>query len=165
MSGSSQHDKDIALLMASEAGDLDRATALLTAGASSAYQDSVGRTALMAATQQNHLALAGLLIRAGADVNQRDITRLSPYLCAGVNGFRELMRRCLAAGADVTSVNRFGGTVLLPASEKGYLKTVQIALQHGVPERSARPCRGWFLEVCSAANDWRRWWIATMCIA
>ena len=23
----------------------------------------------------------------------------------------------------------------------------------------------WFLEVCSAANDWRRWWIATMCIA
>ena len=40
-----------------------------------------------------------------------------------------------------------------------------LTLQHGVPERSARPCRGWFLEVCSAANDWRRWWIATMCIA
>ena len=40
-----------------------------------------------------------------------------------------------------------------------------LMLHHGAPGRDARPCRGWFLEVCSAANGWRRWWIATMCIA
>ena len=40
-----------------------------------------------------------------------------------------------------------------------------LTLQHGAPERSARPCRDWFSAVCSAASDWKRWWTATMCIA
>ena len=42
--------------------------------------------------------------------------------------------------------------------------TVPLTLHHGALGRSARPCRGWFLEVCSAAKDWKHWWIATMCI-
>jgi len=32
-----------------------------------------------------------------------------------------------------------------------------LTLHHGVPERSARPCRDWSSVVCSAANGWRRW--------
>ena len=40
-----------------------------------------------------------------------------------------------------------------------------LTLHHGVPGRSAQPCRDWFSAVHSAANDWRRWWIVTMCIA
>ena len=32
-----------------------------------------------------------------------------------------------------------------------------LTLQHGVLERSARPCRDWSSVVCSAANGWRRW--------
>lgn len=50
----------------------------------------------------------------------------------GANGFHEILSLTLAAGADTTSVNRFGGTTLLPSSEKGYLRTVQKCLEAGV---------------------------------
>lgn len=39
----------------------------------------------------------------------------------------------IAGGADLKSVNRFGGTALLPSSEKGYLKTVEVCIDAGVP--------------------------------
>lgn len=113
------------LIQAADRGDLAAVEQLLARGADVHHKDASGRTALMAATQKNHIPLAQKLIEAGSDVNARDITMLSPYLCAGANGFHEILSLTLAAGADTTSVNRFGGTTLLPSSEKGYLRTVQ----------------------------------------
>ena len=137
-----QNARNLALHAACEAGDAARAAALLAEGASVSWKDGGGRTALMIATQKNDLALARTLVDAGSDVNERDATLLSPYLCSGANGVHELMALYLAHGADVKSVNRFGGTVLLPSSEKGYLKTVQVALKSGVPVNHANHL-GW----------------------
>ena len=137
-----QNARNLALHAACEAGDIARAAALLAEGASVSWKDGGGRTALMIATQKNDLALAKALVDAGSDVNERDVTLLSPYLCSGANGFHELMALYLAHGADAKSVNRFGGTVLLPSSEKGYLKTVQVALKSGVPVNHANHL-GW----------------------
>jgi len=36
-------------------------------------------------------------------------------------------------GADVRSTNRYGGTALIPASERGHVSTVRILLAAGVP--------------------------------
>ena len=105
------------LVAAAEKDDTEAIEHLLTAGASVDETDASGRTALMAATQRNDLALARRLIEAGSDVNARDATQLTPYLCAGANGFAEILKLTLAAGADRESVNRFGGTPLLPSSE------------------------------------------------
>ncbi len=57
---------------------------------------------------------------------------MTPYLCAGANGFHRILRGTIDAGADLRSVNRFGGTALLPSSEKGYLATVHVCLDAGV---------------------------------
>ena len=67
---------------------------------------------------------------------------LSPYLCAGANGFNEIFKLAIASGADRNSVNRFGGTPLLPASEKGFLRTVRVCLAAGIPVDRANDL-GW----------------------
>lgn len=95
--------------------------------------DSMERSPLMHAVLANNLAMTGLLIEAGANPNQKDATELSPFIAAAANGFDEVFQLLLTAQPELTSVNRFGGTALLPSSEKGYLKTVQLAIGAGVP--------------------------------
>lgn len=75
-------------------------------------------------------------------MNARDITLLTPFICSGANGFHEILSLMLNYGADLKSVNRFGGTALLPSSEKGYLKTVQRCLDAGIPVNHANDL-GW----------------------
>ena len=38
----------------------------------------------------------------------------------------------LAHGADLKSVNRYGGTALIPASERGHVETVRTLIEAGV---------------------------------
>ncbi|MDY0394495.1 tetratricopeptide repeat protein [Virgibacillus halophilus] len=47
--------------------------------------------------------------------------------------FFDILNLMVSAGADKADVNRFGGTALLPAAEKGFLRTVQVCLDAGVP--------------------------------
>lgn len=121
------------LLKAVGDGHIKQAEALLHMGISVDEQDENGRTALMIAVMNNDLHMAELLLDKGADLNIRDYTMLSPWLCAGANGFHKILQAALKYQPEITSINRFGGTVLLPSSEKGYLKTVEIALKAGVP--------------------------------
>lgn len=120
------------LMQETEKGNLAEVERLLQEGASVHYQDDKGRTPLMSATQQNHIPMAKVLIEAGSDVNQRDKMMLTPWICAAANGFYEILELG-APHADVKLANRFGGTALLPSSEKGFLKAVDVALKAGVP--------------------------------
>ncbi|MCZ6798549.1 MAG: ankyrin repeat domain-containing protein, partial [Gammaproteobacteria bacterium] len=53
----------------------------------------------------------------------------SPYLYAGAEGRLEILRMTLEYGADLSSINRYGGTALIPAAHHGHIQTVAELLQ------------------------------------
>ncbi len=72
--------------------------------------------------------MARLLIEAGADVNAQDDRRDSAFLLAGAEGAVAILRLA-APSADVTILNRFGGTALIPAAERGHVEAVRFLLE------------------------------------
>lgn len=121
------------LLKQAELENMNEVKRIVEEGALIDQQDHQGRTPLMIAVQKNNLEMASYLMEKGADLNVRDNTMLSPWLCAGANGFHRILEKALEFSPDKKSTNRFGGTVLLPSSEKGYLKTVEVGIKAGVP--------------------------------
>ena len=49
----------------------------------------------------------------------------NPFLYAGAEGLLDILRLTIEAGADPTLTNRFGGTALIPASERGHVEVVR----------------------------------------
>lgn len=58
---------------------------------------------------------------------------LSPFIVVATNGFTEIFQLLLQYSPDLVLFYRFGGTALLPSSEKGIIRVVQKALDAGVP--------------------------------
>jgi ankyrin repeat protein len=112
------------LVIAAERGDVAAVRQLLASGAPVDQRDARGRTALLAATHENRIEAARLLIAAGADVNAKDSIDDSPYLYAGAEGRLEILRLTLPK-ADLKSVNRYGGTALIPAAHHGHVEVVR----------------------------------------
>src|SRR5690606_15513038 len=56
----------------------------------------------------------------------------SPYLYAGARGHDEILAMTLDHGADLKSTNRYGGTALIPAAERGHVQTVRTLIAAGV---------------------------------
>ncbi|MDI9674949.1 ankyrin repeat domain-containing protein, partial [Pseudomonas aeruginosa] len=50
----------------------------------------------------------------------------------GAEGRLEILRLTLLHGADLKSTNRYGGTALIPACERGHVEVVKTLLQAGV---------------------------------
>ena len=119
--------RDQALIAAAGKGDLATVERLVREGASVKAKDGRGRSALLAATHGNHVAVARALIAAGADVNAKDDIEDSPYLYAGAEGRIEILKMTLAT-ADLKSVNRYGGTALIPAAHHGHPDAVRVLL-------------------------------------
>jgi len=111
--------RDQALIAASARGDLASVERLIREGAGVRARDNRGRTALLVATHGNHVAVARALIAAGSDVNAKDDVEDSPYLYAGAEGRIEILTMTLPT-ADLKSVNRYGGTALIPAAHHGH---------------------------------------------
>jgi len=88
---------------------------------------------LIAAAKANNAPLVAELIGRGGNVNAKDPIQDSAFLFAGAEGLNDVLQLTLAAGADVTSINRYGGTALIPASEHGHVETVKILINAGVP--------------------------------
>ncbi|ALL04717.1 hypothetical protein AQ505_03970 [Pedobacter sp. PACM 27299] len=88
-----------------------------------------GETPLMAVTYLNQVQMAKLLIDAGANVNTQDNLQNSPFLYAGAAGQLEILKLCLKSGADYKVFNRYNGTALIPACEKGHLAVVEELLK------------------------------------
>ncbi|KAG5510432.1 hypothetical protein GH5_06631 [Leishmania sp. Ghana 2012 LV757] len=108
------------------------------------------RTPLHICVWDNFVEGAKLLLDAGADVNALDDLHDSPYLLCGAEGRQEIMehiyknaertvrygsqtsRRMKTSVPDLSIVNRFGGSALIPACERGHVDMVRLLAEKGV---------------------------------
>ena len=117
------------LLAASERGDATAAALALRAGAGLETRDERGRTALLLAATKDHLAVARLLVHLGADPDALDDRHDTPWLVTGVTGSVDMLEILLPARPDLMIRNRFGGTSLIPASERGHVAYIRRAVR------------------------------------
>jgi hypothetical protein len=115
-------DRD--LFAAAERGDAGGIAAALARGARIDAQDSRGRTPVMAATHARQTLAVKVLLQSGADVNLQDNRRDNPFLYAGAEGLLDILRLAIDAKANTRITNRFGGTALIPAAERGHVDVV-----------------------------------------
>lgn len=120
----------LTLIQAAERGETPTVLDLLRAGADLNGRDERGRTAVMAATHGNQVETVRALIDAGADIHLQDNLRDNPFLYAGAEGLLEILKLTITAGASPTLTNRFGGTALIPAAERGHVEVVAEILAH-----------------------------------
>ncbi|KQX55714.1 MULTISPECIES: ankyrin repeat domain-containing protein [unclassified Streptomyces] len=120
---------DETLLTAAAHGDAVAVHAALDAGARVDARDRHRRTPLLRAARHDHVPVARLLLAAGADPNAQDDRSDSPWLVTGVTGGVAMMRTLLPAGPDLGLTNRYGGTALIPAAERGHVAYVRALLR------------------------------------
>ena len=125
MSAAEQQALDAMLIQVAEAGDTPAVLSLLGSGANINARDGRGRTAVMAATHANQVEAVRALIAAGADINLRDDRLDNPFLYASAEGLFEIVKLTIDANADTRLTNRFGGTALIPAAERGHVEIVR----------------------------------------
>ncbi len=118
------------LIQAAEEGDTPTLLQLLAAGAAINSRDAQGRTPVMAATHGNHVETVQALIDAGADIDIQDNRQDNPFLYAGAEGLLAILKLTIDAGANTKLTNRFGGTALIPAAERGPVEVVAELLNH-----------------------------------
>jgi ankyrin repeat protein len=123
------NDKVNLLWRAAKENDVTTIKKLIREGVNIEAGDSKRRTALMIATHQQNNEAAKVLTDAGANVNALDDMHDSPFLYAGANGYTEIVSYCLQRGADFTVFNRYNGTALIPACERGHVETVKELLK------------------------------------
>ena len=127
--GTQNNDKVKLLWKAAEANDVTTIKKLIHEGVSIEANDKKQRTALMIATHKQNNEAAKALIEAGANVNALDDMHDSPFLYAGASRYTEIVSYCLQHGADFTVFNRYNGTALIPACERGHVETVKELLK------------------------------------
>ena len=66
---------------------------------------------------------------AGADVDVRDDALSNAFLALGETGNVAVLDAVLEGRPDVTLTNRFGGTALIPAAERGHVEMVRALLE------------------------------------
>ncbi|MND69538.1 Ankyrin repeats (3 copies) [compost metagenome] len=101
----------------------------IDAGGNLEEQNDKGETLLMIATYENNTEAAKLLIAQGSNVNAQDKMLNSPFLYAGASGYVEILKMCLTANPDYKVYNRYGGTALIPACERGHIEIVKELLK------------------------------------
>jgi ankyrin repeat protein len=69
-----------------------------------------------------------LLVAAGADVDAQDDMRSNAFLALGETGDVAVLDEVLRANPDVGLTNRFGGTALIPAADRGHVEMVRALL-------------------------------------
>ncbi|MFI9029469.1 ankyrin repeat domain-containing protein [Streptomyces sp. NPDC053560] len=116
------------MLKAARAGDAPAVRAALDRGARVEARDAKRRTPLLLAATGDHIEAAEALVEAGADPDALDWRHDTPWLVTGVTGSVKMARVLAAAEPDYTLVNRYGGTSLIPASERGHADYVREVL-------------------------------------
>lgn len=119
---------DARLLAAADRGDIEVVRAALAAGANVNVRGAAGQPPLVLAAASHRAEVARVLVEAGGDVNQQDDRKDSAFLLAGAEGDVATLR-VVAPSADPTILNRFGGTALIPAAERGHVEAVRFLLE------------------------------------
>lgn len=88
--------------------------------------DEQCRSLLLIATSLQFNAMATILVNNGADVNQQAQNQDTPFLLAGATGQTVLVKLFLNNGARFDIFNRYHGTALIPACERGHIETVKL---------------------------------------
>ena len=127
--GTQNNDKVKLLWKAAKENDVATIRKLTEERVNLEATDSRRRTALMIATHEQNNEAAKALIEGGADVNALDDMHDSPFLFAGASGYTKIVSYCLQHGADFTVFNRYNGTALIPACERGHVETVKELLK------------------------------------
>ncbi|MBP3942610.1 ankyrin repeat domain-containing protein [Sphingobacteriaceae bacterium WQ 2009] len=99
---------------------------LLQEGLDANLIDGDKRSLLLIATLHGHIDMAKILLRYGALVNQQAENMDSAFLYAGASGQVALLKLYLEHGAAFDVYNRYQGTALIPACERGYIETVRL---------------------------------------
>lgn len=106
--------------------DVKAVRELLSEGVDVNTQDERNRSLLLIATVNQDVAMAELLVAEGADVNMQADNLDSPFLYAGASGQTDLVKLYLENGARFDVFNRYNGSALIPACERGHIETVQL---------------------------------------
>ncbi|RTZ49608.1 ankyrin repeat domain-containing protein [Chryseobacterium arthrosphaerae] len=109
--------------------DIAGVKSALDNGADVNTRDKKGRSLLLIATIERQTEMAKLLVSCKADVNLQDDQLDSPFLYAGASGQTELVRLFLENGARFDVFNRYNGTALIPACERGHVETVKVLVK------------------------------------
>ncbi|GEM51065.1 hypothetical protein EB1_08550 [Empedobacter brevis NBRC 14943 = ATCC 43319] len=118
------NEKDI--LNAVKNNDIQAVRKALENGADVNTTDNSRRSLLLIATNKTNIEMAKLLVKYGADVNQQADNLDSPFLYAGTSGQTELVQLFLNHGARFDVFNRYNGSALIPACERGHIETVKL---------------------------------------
>lgn len=114
------------IIQAVKKGQVQLVEAALSEGADVNTVDDNKRSLLLIATHSNNLEMAKLLVKYGANVNQQDDIFDSPFLYGGASGYADLVKLFLSNGARFDVFNRYNGSALIPACERGHLEVVNI---------------------------------------
>jgi len=120
-----QKKLDVQLIAAAGEGNFSEVQRLLKVGADINLQDNRGRTPVMVATHARNAEMVYLLIQNGADINIQDNMKDNPFLYAGAEGLLDILKLTIDAKPDTKLTNRFGGTALIPAADRGHVKIVK----------------------------------------
>ncbi|MBV4360408.1 ankyrin repeat domain-containing protein [Pinibacter aurantiacus] len=115
-----------ALIRLVEQNDLQGVEAALKNGANVNTTDNGRRNLLLIAVNGRQTEMAKLLVKYKADVNQQADNLDSPFLYAGASGQTELVKLFLENGARFDIFNRYNGSALIPACERGHIETVRL---------------------------------------
>jgi ankyrin repeat protein len=143
------------LLDAVEAGDLERAAALLREGASP-HEDSCGFGLLDEALTRHAERMARLLVKRGARLDETDargLTRLH-RAASGAND-ADAVAFLLRLGLDPNAADREGWTALHHAAAHGHRRVVAALIEAGA-DRDARTTHGKRAADVAAVNGHER---------
>lgn len=118
--------KDKELITLVNKNNLSAVETALKNGANVNSTDHNKRSLLLLATNNGHIEMAKLLVKYKADVNQQSSNQDSPFLYAGASGQTELVKLFLENGARFDVFNRYNGSALIPACERGHVETVRL---------------------------------------
>lgn len=114
------------VIQAVQQNDTSKVAAAIQQGIDINTTDMEGRNLVLIATNLAFSAMVELLVKNGADVNMPAHNKDSAFLYAGATGQTALLKLYLKNGARFDIFNRYNGTALIPACERGHIETVEL---------------------------------------
>lgn len=97
--------------------------------------DELGRSLVLRVTMDNNIEALKFLIGLGADIDvyneklSKNVIDQTAFLYAGANGMNDFLKILIKNNAKTNIYNYYGGTALIPACEKAYVKSVKLLLE------------------------------------